>query len=123
MLISPHTTALGHRQPKPRRHRALLALCLSGLLVTGCSYSYTAEDGARRMIGFVDITIRPAEDAPNIAGQVIDLQSVGLSYNQTAAGQNVTLGYSHEKVGFLRNNALVLGNPIAIDRPRQSHGE
>ena len=95
-------------------------LVLGGaLLLAGCAVSYVDDDGTRHVIGFANIVIPPPDRAMPTAGNVIDLTTVGLSLNDMPDGQSLTLGYSRAVTATLKDNSLVLGNPLAIEE--QSH--
>lgn len=103
------------------RQRSAQGLLVLGcaLLSSGCAVSYVADDGSRHIIGFAQIVIPPADSAMPTAGNVIDLTTIGLSLNDMPEGQSLTLGYSHAVTATLKDNSLVLGNPLAIEE--QSH--
>jgi len=92
---------------------------IGALLLPGCAVSYVDDDGSRHIIGFANIVIPPADSAMPTAGNVIDLTTVGLSFNDMPDGQSLTLGYSRAVTATLKDNSLVLGNPLAIEE--QSH--
>lgn len=81
-----------------------------------CSFSYVDSSGNHHVIGLVDVAIRPAADARTLAGSVVDVTSVGLIVSSTAQGGYVSLGYNREATAALRDNALVIGNPVNLER-------
>lgn len=83
------------------------------LLLTSCTYSYTAEDGARRVIGLVDMTIQPPHNDRDIAGDLVDIRSIGIGVHESPQSVSFTLGYHRHVSALLRDNALVLGNPLS----------
>jgi hypothetical protein len=78
----------------------------------GCAVTYTDEAGAQHTIGLVDIAVKAPADPATLAGNVVEVTSVGISVGQTAQGTYVTAGYNQQTTAVLRDNALVLGNPI-----------
>jgi hypothetical protein len=48
------------------------------------------------------------------AGDVVDVTSAGISVGSTPQGGFLTLGYSRQVTAALRNNVLVLGDPLAL---------
>lgn len=72
--------------------------------------------GGRRIIGFVDLTVTPAPAGTPVAGDVIDLTTVGLAVASTAQGGHLSLGYTRDVVAILRDDSLVLGDPLAVGR-------
>ena len=58
------------------------------------------------------------------AGDVVDVTSLGLSIGQNAQGGYLTAGYNRQTTAALRDNALVLGNPVtALSQKRDIVGE
>lgn len=104
--------------PRGRAPRLVVA-SLAALALGGCAVSYVGDDGSRHIIGFAKIVIPPADSAMPTAGNVIDLTTVGLSLNDMPEGQSLTLGYSRAVTATLKDNSLVLGNPLAFEE--QSH--
>ena len=90
----------------------LLAVCY--LALSGCSYSYIDDDGLRHVVGVVNLKLKSADDSTTYAGHVVDLSKFGVSVNENAAGHNFTIGYNRQVTGYLRDNALVIGNPMEI---------
>lgn len=91
-------------------------------LLGGCSVDFVDEAGNRRIIGLVDVTLRPAGGAG--AGTVVDLTTVGVAIADTGQGGHLALGYSRERTAVLRNDALVAGNPLAAtDAPTTNGGK
>jgi hypothetical protein len=90
----------------------MLILCCDA-----CAFNYTDTNGDRHTVGFVDITIHAPGAPQTFAGDVVDVASVGLTAGRTAQGGYVSLGYSHEISAALRDNALVVGNPLDPGQP------
>lgn len=90
---------------------ACLAILLA-LLCNACTFRYIDADGNRHMIGLMDITIHPPAMPQTFAGNVVDVTTIGLTASQTAQGGYIALGYSRESTAELRDNALVVGNPL-----------
>lgn len=111
-------SGLRSRQRGWMSHLTALA-SVAALSVGGCAVSYVGDDGSRHIIGFARIVIPPPDSAMPTAGNVIDLTTVGLSLNDMPDGQSLTLGYSRAVTATLKDNSLVLGNPLAIEE--QSH--
>ena len=80
----------------------------------GCALSYMDEHGDRHMIGLLDVTVHSPAAPETFAGSVVEITSFGLSVGHTAQGGYLTAGYNREVTAALRDNALVLGNPIAL---------
>src|SRR4051794_10766634 len=77
----------------------------------GCALTYIDANGDQHAIGFLDVAVRsPASIA--LAGDVVEVSSLGLSIGQTAQGGYVTAGFNRVTTAALRDNSLVLGNPI-----------
>ena len=105
-----------------RRRRSALLVSLTAAALTSCAYGYTEADGTRRIIGLVDLEIRPSADERTIAGEVVDVRTVGLSLLETGDETSVALGYQRHIAAALRDNALVLGNPLTASREQKAQG-
>ena len=92
---------------------------LGALPLSACAVSYVDDAGNQHVIGFASIVIAPSGQDQPIAGNVVDLTTVGLSLNSMPDGNSLSLGYSRVVTATLRNDALVLGDPLAIGE--QSH--
>ena len=91
----------------------VLAFVGPSLGLAGCSFTYTDQAGNRHVTGLVlDLTVKASPERDTIAGDVLEVTTVGLSVGQTASGGYVTAGYNREVSADLRNNALVIGNPL-----------
>lgn len=87
------------------RNVPLLATCVT---LAGCAAHYTDANGAQHVVGLVDMVIRPA-DSRNLAGSIVDVRSVGLSYLHYEDRGGIGLGYQHVTIASLRDNAVALG--------------
>ena len=105
-----HVTAAG-RIPKPRRGAIVTAAAMTAML-SGCAFTYTDGTGARHAIGLLDVAVKAPRDRATLAGDVIEVTSLGVSIGQTGQGGYITAGYNHEVTATLRDNAMVLGNPV-----------
>ena len=106
---------MGRRRQSPRALTYFLLGLGSGL--GGCAFSYTDANGDRHAIGLVDITVRAPAAPETLAGDIIEVTSVGLSIGQNAQGGYLTAGFNHQATAALRDNALVLGNPLTALAP------
>jgi hypothetical protein len=106
---------MGDRHQGARAIAYLLLLLETGL--GGCAFAYTDANGDRHAIGLVDITVRAPAAAETLAGDVVEITSLGLSVGQNAQGGYLTAGFNRQTTAALRDNALVLGNPITALKP------
>jgi hypothetical protein len=106
---------MGDRCHGPRVIAYLLLSLGSGL--GGCAFTYTDANGDRHAIGLVDITIRAPAAPETLAGDVVEITTLGLSVGQHAQGGYLTAGFNRQTTAALRDNALVLGNPITALTP------
>jgi hypothetical protein len=98
-----------------RRQDVTAVACLLlglGAGLSGCAFTYTGANGDRHAIGLLDITVRAPAASETLAGDVVEVTSLGLSIGQNAQGGYLTAGYNHQTTAALRDNALVLGNPV-----------
>jgi hypothetical protein len=112
----------GRRKPQfasawSRRRWSPIATGALVLICQGCAVSYTDESGARHAIGLLDVAVHSPAAPETFAGSVVEITSFGLSVGRTAQGGYLTAGYNWEVTAALRDNALVLGNPIALLGP------
>lgn len=92
-------------------HLAVAVLATLGVLLGGC-VQWTEADGSRRVVGFVSMRIAETTNHPTFAGKVIDMTTVGLAVSATGDETFVTLGYLNINTARLRDNVLVIGNPL-----------
>jgi hypothetical protein len=95
-------------------HNPWLAILVLLLPCQACALSYVDREGNHHVIGLVDISIQSSKTPQTFAGDVVDITAVGLSAGQTAQGGYITLGYSNEASATLRDNALVIGDPLNL---------
>jgi len=81
--------------------------------LTGCAINYTDANGDRHTLGLVDITVRAAAAPETFAGDIVEVTSLGISVGQNAQGGYLTAGYNRQTTAALRDNAFVIGNPVA----------
>ena len=113
---------MGERRPDISAVACLL-LGLSTAL-GGCALTYTDANGDRHAIGLLDVSVRATAAPETLAGDVVEVTSLGLSIGQNAQGGYRTAGFNREATAALRDNALVLGNPVtALSATRRILGE
>ncbi len=98
----------------PRRALRPTAVLFAMLALSGCAISYVDDAGNQHVLGFASIVIAPSTQGQPTAGNVIDLTTVGVALNSMPDGQSFSIGYSRSVIATLRNDVLVLGNPLAI---------
>jgi hypothetical protein len=84
-----------------------------------CSYRYVDEAGVQHVVGLVALAIPPAEDERRIAGDIIEVTTLGVSFSVNAQGGGLTIGFNQERSGVLRDDSLVLGDPASLVRPQR----
>ena len=108
------------RSIRPRNSMTKTLWVALGVTCQGCAFDYTDTNGDRHAIGLIDVTMHPSAAPQTFAGDVVEITSIGLSIGHTAQGGYVTAGYNRDVTAALRDNALVLGNPIvALTREKQ----
>ena len=94
------------------------AVCAIGLglplLTAACSISWQEADGSRRVLGFVSLRLTDAADHPTFAGTAVTMTTIGLGVVATDAETIVNLGYLNIATANLRDNVLVIGNPLNL---------
>src|SRR5437763_98537 len=113
---------MGDRRRSPGAIVSFLLVLGTGL--GGCAFTYTDANGDRHAIGLVDITVRAPAAPETLAGDVVEVTSLGVSIGQNAQSGYLTAGYNRETTAALRDNALVIGNPVtALSASRNTEGE
>lgn len=85
------------------------------LALQACSYTYKDEAGATHVIGFQAVTLH-APDSRTVAGEVVDVQTLGVAAHHLADGRSFSIGYSRDVVGYLKNDVAVVGNPKLLTK-------
>lgn len=109
----------------PRRG-SILSLLVVVASVAGCAVVYDDANGTKHIIGLANVEIRPPADDRTIAGEVVDVTIIGIAVYNTETHGGVVLGYSQEAIASIRDNALVIGNPLQAIRmspPGQKVGD
>ena len=107
---------MGDRR-RPAASAIASVLFLLGTGGVGCAFTYTDANGDRHTLGLVDITVRAPAAPETLAGDVVEVTSLGLSIGQNAQGGFITAGFNRQTTAALRDNALVLGNPLTALAP------
>jgi len=114
---------MGDRR-RPAASAIASVLFLLGTGGVGCAFTYTDANGDRHTLGLVDITVRAPAAPETLAGDVVEITSLGVSIGQNAQGGFITAGFNRQTTATLRDNALVLGNPVtALLANRKNEGE
>jgi hypothetical protein len=95
----------------------VLAMMVMAASVAGCAVVYTEADGTKHIIGLANVEIRPPADPRTIAGEVVDTTVIGLGIYNTEAQGGFVLGYGRDVTAAIRDNALVIGNPLQAIQP------
>ena len=92
-------------------------LCRAALLALlgGCSVTFVDEGGRKHVLGLVHLTVAPSEGPT--AGDVVGVQTLGLSIYETPIHSGIALGWHSERTAALKNNVLVIGNPMTALNP------
>ena len=105
------------------RSPGLIRVALVGLLIAafdlgGCAYSYVDEDGRRRVIGLVDMTLPRASSPAPGDGAITEIRTIGLSVYRGPVDSHIALGYNASKIAAVPpNTVLHFGNfkPFSSD--------
>lgn len=99
-----------------------LVSCLAAIALCGCTATWTEADGTRRILGLgvVAISIPSQTDQATFAGSAVDMTTIGLALADAGDETVLTLGYLNLNMARLRNNSLVVGDPLALRRPSPS---
>lgn len=86
------------------------ALTAPFLVLPSCAQTTVKEDGTTQVVGFVSMTLAPAEDPGAFAGQITDIRSLGMHAYGTPGGSGFAVGWHRLTSGHLRNHAHVEGD-------------
>jgi len=91
----------------PKRRRTLLGgAMLAAGLCSGCSALYVDAEGRRHVIGFVALTLPPA-DAASAAADTLRMRTLGLALTSSPVGSSITLGYSDDTLTAIHRDVVV----------------
>jgi hypothetical protein len=89
-----------------------IAVLLAAASVSGCATSFVDAEGRTRVIGFVNLTLDDAAPDSSLAGTVVSFETFGVSAGRVQDDGLITIGYFRAALARIRNNALVVGNPV-----------
>jgi hypothetical protein len=92
--------------------RFLAAVAL--LPCQACAFNYIDAKGDRHTIGLVDIDVHPPAAPQTFAGDVVEVAAIGMILSITAQGGHIAIGYSHEATAELKDDVLVIGDPLGL---------
>jgi hypothetical protein len=93
----------------------LPAVAISTL--SASSVSYLDDDGIRHVVGWVDLAMPTAASSGALAGDFVDITTIGVALTNTAQGTSLSLGYSRDVVGsLLDDKAVVFHSPQLLDK-------
>ncbi|MFC1679684.1 hypothetical protein ACFL2T_05690 [Elusimicrobiota bacterium] len=86
----------------------------------GCAFSYVDKDGGRNIIGLAKVRIPPNQHCGDVAGDSIDVTSIGLGGHSTPISTGFSFGYQRDRMTTLYNDSQVGSLPAG---GRESLGE
>jgi hypothetical protein len=84
----------------------LLLAALATAALGGCAHTYIDGQGNRNIIGWVNLTLPPADPAPR-AADWMRVRTVGLVLSRTDIGSAIELGYADSTLAAIRNDSCV----------------
>lgn len=91
---------------------------IASLATGGCAAVWSDASGARHTVGLVWMTTKPGPPNASVAGEVTSVTTLGANLTLTEEDHSLSVGYRSAKAASIKNNALVLGNPITdISKP------
>lgn len=91
------------------------------VLLGACSMSFDDGQGGRRVIGFVDLRIAPPPEDVPVAGDMVDLRTLGLAVARNAQGGHIAFGYTRDIVFALRDDTAVVRDIDQVCRMAVTH--
>jgi hypothetical protein len=90
----------------------IIVMALFGF--SACAHTHVKDDGSTQITGLVSMTIAPTENPDTFAGQIVEVNSLGVSGYRSNGEGGLVLGFFNLKSGFLKNNIEVIGDPMTI---------
>ena len=88
------------------------------LSTSGCAVSFVNDEGKKRVIGFVDLTLGIDEGDEDTGGQLAELSNVGILFSTNPISTGIGLGYTKETTIKIKNDVLIL-----MDNIKESQNE
>jgi hypothetical protein len=82
---------------------------LFSLLIEACALTYVDDQGAKHVLGLVNMKIEPQVIADQTLAESVQIQSVGVSIYSTPINSGMALGYNNEWLAIVYDN-VVVGN-------------
>lgn len=80
---------------------------LFSLLIEACAFTYVDDQGAKHVLGFVNMKIEPSITSAQTVAESVQIQSVGVSIYSTPINRGVALGYNRENLTTVHDNTVV----------------
>tara|TARA_B100000953_G_C18028294_1_gene422392 strand:- start:1963 stop:2313 length:351 start_codon:yes stop_codon:yes gene_type:complete len=88
-------------------HKCIAGVQLLFLIsVSGCAISYVNDEGHKRIIGLVNITLEQGEKSKSV--DAFELTNLGVFVNSSPLSTSLSIGYAKETIIEIPNDALIL---------------
>jgi hypothetical protein len=84
-----------------------ICVALLSVLVESCAFTYVDDQGAKHVLGLVNMKIEPLVTADHTVAESVQIQSVGVSIYSTPINRGLALGYNRENLTTVHDNAVV----------------
>ncbi len=95
---------------KYKRYVVLLLM----LTISGCAISYVDDEGQKRIIGLVNLTLSNKGD--DQGADKVEVTSIGILFSSNPVSTGLSVGYTKEVTMKIHNNALILMDDIKKDK-------
>lgn len=90
-----------------------VVITILALACAGCvSFSWEDGQGRRHIVGLSYVVVTPAPKEGPIAGEITSQTTIGLGISLVESQKSLSLGYSKSVTAALKDDVLVVGNPI-----------
>ena len=87
--------------------------------LSACAVAHSGPDGSVRVVGLADVQVTPAERSNGITGNVVTIQTVGLTLSLMDTVADLAIGYYHGRLALLRNcRPTSTRSGLDVDIPR-----
>lgn len=95
---------------KYKRYLVLLLL----LTISGCAISYVDDEGQKRIIGLVNLTL--SNKGGDQGADKVEVTSIGILLSSNPVSTGLSAGYTKEVTMKIHNNALIFMDDIKKDK-------
>jgi hypothetical protein len=84
-----------------------ICVALLCLLAESCAFTYVDDQGAKHVLGLVNMKIEPPVTAGKTVAESVQIQSVGVSVYSTPINRGLSIGYNQENLTAVHDNTVL----------------